>query len=666
MCLAAPFSPRPAPLALILPPPYHLRLFSYNPWEVLMIQWMHRLSKSWVASLMMGGLALSFVVWGIADVFTGQSAGALATVGSTEISSASFARTYRNFLRNQGQQMGMELTPELAQKMGLDRAALQQVIDRTALDNSAARFGLTTPDAELAQQVRALPAFKGATGDFDHNVFLQAVQGAGYTEQAFLEEMRSDQARGQLITALEAGFSLPDGYTQGLFRYVTEQRATDYVIVSPEAMGAIAPPTDAVLAGYIKAHPEHFSTPEYREIAYASVTPADVTSQVVVTDKMIADEFKGHEASYNVPEKRDVEQIEFPAEADAKAAQAKIAAGTAFEAVATERKISAANLLLGTLSKAEIPDEARADAIFALPLNQVSQPVKGAINGYVLLRVTKITPGIARTLDDSKAQIREQLALQMAGAKITDILNAYEDARSGGADLAAAAKKAGLKLGHIASVDKAGLSPTGEKLADLPADPEFLATAFTAEVGEDNDPVAAKSGAYYALKVNGVTPAKLKPLNDVRADALAAWAVEEKSKALAVKAVALAAQAQKDGNLTAVAKELKVPVQQSPALSRNTNDTTFSAGLITKLFDSAPGAIVQAPQGTGGNYIIARVTGVVHPQNIGTAQMYAAGRGQISQQAAADLSSALANASRTQQGVKVNQKLLQQVTGGAS
>ena len=63
-----------------------------------MIQWMHQLSKSWVASLLMGGLALSFVVWGIADVFTGQSAGALATVGSTEISADSFQRTYRNFL----------------------------------------------------------------------------------------------------------------------------------------------------------------------------------------------------------------------------------------------------------------------------------------------------------------------------------------------------------------------------------------------------------------------------------------------------------------------------------------------------------------------------------------------------------------------------------------
>ena len=47
-------------------------------------------------------------------------------------------------------------------------------------------------------------------------------------------------------------------------------------------------------------------------------------------------------------------------------------------------------------------DPARADAAFALPVNEVSQPVKGALSGYVLMRVTKITPGISRTLDDVK------------------------------------------------------------------------------------------------------------------------------------------------------------------------------------------------------------------------------------------------------------------------
>ena len=75
-----------------------------------MIQWMHRLSKSWVAVILMGMLGMSFVVWGIADVFTGGSSTAVVTVGRTEIGALEFQRVYRNFLRNQGQQMGTERT----------------------------------------------------------------------------------------------------------------------------------------------------------------------------------------------------------------------------------------------------------------------------------------------------------------------------------------------------------------------------------------------------------------------------------------------------------------------------------------------------------------------------------------------------------------------------
>ena len=50
-----------------------------------MIAWFHRISKSWVATLLMGALALSFVVWGVADVFTGGSSTAVATVGGRNV-----------------------------------------------------------------------------------------------------------------------------------------------------------------------------------------------------------------------------------------------------------------------------------------------------------------------------------------------------------------------------------------------------------------------------------------------------------------------------------------------------------------------------------------------------------------------------------------------------
>src|SRR5215469_15018134 len=112
-----------------------------------LIQWMHQLSKSWVATLLMGGLALSFMVWGIADVFTGQTSTALATVGSMEISTQQFSRDYRNALRSQSQQSGMDLTPELAQKMGFDKAFLQEMLNQAAIDNEVSRLGLSVSDA---------------------------------------------------------------------------------------------------------------------------------------------------------------------------------------------------------------------------------------------------------------------------------------------------------------------------------------------------------------------------------------------------------------------------------------------------------------------------------------------------------------------------------------
>ncbi len=95
---------------------------------------------------------------------------------------------------------------------------------------------------------------------------------------------------------------------------------------------------------------------------------------------------------------------------------------------------------------------------------EVSQPVKGAAGSYVLLRVTRRSrPPVnqsARGRCNSDA-IKKDLALQQATGKLADIINAFEDARSGGADiLPRAAKKAGMKdPGHIASVDKNGLRP---------------------------------------------------------------------------------------------------------------------------------------------------------------------------------------------------------------
>jgi len=106
---------------------------------------------------------------------------------------------------------------------------------------------------------------------------------------------------------------------------------------------------------------------------------------------------------------------------------------------------------------------------------------------------------------------------------------------------------------------------------------------------------------------------------------------------------------------------LKVSVQHSPALLRNTNDTMFSSDMVTRLFAAQPGGVEFGIQGLSGNYMIARVTGISHPP-VNPAELQGVAM-RFSQQVAQDFAMDAANAARTRQGVKVNQKLLDSVTG---
>jgi peptidyl-prolyl cis-trans isomerase D len=259
-----------------------------------------------------------------------------------------------------------------------------------------------------------------------------------------------------------------------------------------------------------------------------------------------------------------------------------------------------------------------------------------------------------------KDQVRANIQKQLAADKLVDMFNAYDDARRNGDDLATAAKKAGLKLGHVAAVDAQGLAPDGSK-ADVPADPDFLTIAFKADAGQDNDPVQAKSGAYFVVKVNGITPPKLKPLDQVRDEAVKQWTAQKRAALLAVRIKTLTEQAQKDKTLAGIAATLKAQVQKSTALARNSGDATLPAALVQKLFDAPQGGIVSAPRGDG--YVVAQVTGIVHPRPTPNSPQFRATAQQVAQGVSGDFSISMANAERAAQRVTVNQKMLDSATG---
>jgi len=616
-----------------------------------MLQEMRKYAKSWVSSIFLGALALSFVVWGIADIFRGTADSDVFTLGSVTVPADVFQQEYRDALRNAGVALPPDQAKILAQRV-LDNMTL-----RTALDVQAQRLGLTVSDARLQQQIQAIGAFSGPTGSFDHDKFVAVLAQHGYTEASFVARSRQDATRTQLIRAVEGGFTLPVDYARAFFGYVGEVRAVQYVALTDAQAGEVAPPSDAVLAAYVKARPDVFSTPEYRAVSYAGITVDELAPTLSPTGKQIQDEIDNNRAKYIKPEKRELEQIKFNSEADAKAAKDALDHGKTFDQLASERKLNAGDYKFGDVVQADL-DPARAGPFFALAPNGVSAPVKSTF-GWVLMHVGKITQGSTTSQDEIKAIVQKELAQ----AKIVDMDNVYTDAIAGGAGIQEAAQKAGLHYIHIPAIDAQGLAPDGTA-ALKPANPDLLAAIFKAEVGEDGDPFQAQDGSSFALRVDGVTPPKLKPLDAVRQQAASRWIGEQKLVQLKTKAAALAARANQEHSLAGVAASLGAPVQTSPAIDRNMNTGLFSAPVTSAIFHTAPGATVAAAA-NGNTFILARVSGIAHPLPPPTDLRFLQGVSQFGGEVASDITLTLAKAVQKKDGLSINQKLVDATVGGS-
>ena len=622
-----------------------------------MLQQMRRLPK-WVAAVFFLPLAGTFVVWGIADVFRGSNDTSVASVGGVKIDGPLFSRDFSNARRSAAQRNKGQLSQARAGQIG--QSLLQQEISETALDNAAHSLGLTTSDEEVSSMIRALPIFQGPGGTFSQVAFDQAMQQLNYTPQSFVAEVRRELTRQQLVRAGESAVQLPPGYVRAVASFLNERRAVQYMILPPDAAGEIPPPSDQVLAAYVKAHAAQFSTPEYRQVTYASIGPDDLASQVQVTDAQIRQAYELRKDTYVVPEKRDVERINFPDEASAKAARAKIDAGTKFEDIAAQRGISDSTLKLGSVAEADLGPQ-QGPAAFALPVNGITQPVKSTF-GWSLLRVTGITPGKTTTLAEATPELKAALAKQLAGSKIEDIVNAFDDAHNSGDDLVASAKKSGMKVTRVASTDAHGLAADGSK-ADVPASPDFLEQVFKSDVGSEGDPFKSADGHYYVLKVEGDVPQKLKPLDAVRAQATAAWTGDERMRQLDAKAADIAKEVGTTGDLAQVAARYRAVVLSSEALMRDQPTHDMNADLITKIFAVRGGNTVSGIAADGKSYIVARVTGVLHIPLGGDPRLMQFGQ-LLANQLSSDMQDGLGKAARAEQGVRINQQQVDRILGG--
>lgn len=488
----------------------------------------------------------SFIVWGILVLVMlglggfgvtnfGGGVNSIGKVGDREIDVNDYARALRQEMNAISAQFGQPVTFQQAQAFGIDQRVLQTVVTRAALDNEAARIGISAGDASVAAEITAIDAFKGSSGTFDREAYRFALDRNNLTEADFEQGIREDIARSVLQGAIVGGFTAPAALTDTLTAWAGERRSFSLLqLTEADLTAPVADPTEEELTAFYDANIDRFTKPEAKRITYVALLPETLAPEMEVDEAALRDLYDSRIDEFMIPEKRLVERLVFPTEADAQAARARLDAGeVTFDQLVTERGLSLTDVDMGDVSETDLG--AAGKAVFALTEPGVAGPAPSDL-GPALFRMNAILAAQETSFEDAKETLSAEMKTDAARRAISARIEEIDDLLASGADLEEVAAEAKMDIATIDYVTGAE-SPEG-----IAAYPDFREAADALQEGDFPEAIQLDDGALVALRLDQIVPPAPIPLDEVREDATAAWRLEATQKALAARAEAIKAE----------------------------------------------------------------------------------------------------------------------------
>lgn len=632
----------------------------------MMMQGMRNATKTWlgktVVTILFSFLILSFAIWGIGDIFRGGGRNTVATVGATEISLEQVRTAYQTEVQRLSRQFRQNISPVQARALGIDQRVLSRLVTEAAMDQEAKSLGLNISDASVAQSIIEDANFRGANGAFDRMLFNELLRQNGLNEALYVREQRSALLRNQIGEAVSGQIRASGTIQELAHRYQNEQRVLSFIELMPAKAGEIAAPTDDVLRKFFEDRRAQFRAPEFRTARVVVLTPQTLANPSAISEADALRHYEQIKARFGAPERRRIQQIVFPTLAEAQAAVERIRGGVSFDEIARERSISDADMTLGNLTRAEVLDQNVANVAFGLAEGVVADAVPGAF-GYVVVRVTAIESERVRPFADVQAEVRGDLARIRATSQLGEVHDKIEDMRASARTLQDIARELNLQYATLGPLDRSRRGPDGAPVAPTPSFEQLSEAIFRAEIGSDNEAIRTRDNGYIWYDVTAIDTARDRTFDEVKDQVAALWREDEIATRLQARSRELTERLTRGEAMEAIASSLAIEAKTSPPLSRASSLPEFPAAVLNAAFGTPVGQAGSAALGDGRRMLFRVQSATVTPF-LRTTQEADRIAQELGIALGDDILSQYVNALQTRQGVRINQTVFRNATGG--
>jgi peptidyl-prolyl cis-trans isomerase D len=511
-----------------------------------MLQAMRSGAKSPIMKFFLLFLAGGFALWGIGDGSTGLIGGSdkAISAGDQSVSprevAIEFDRTRRTYLPN--------TTTAEAMQGGLLNDVIGTMSREVLFRAENEDLGLTVTRAMQRDAIANEASFQDEFGQFSEGRFLQALAGAGFTEQEYLNRVDGVLQRQQLMTAISQGLRYDSALANVVAAHEMEKR-TVKLSSFPVRPESIATPDDATIDSFFQENKPSYDAPQLRSAKIGSLSAAIIAEEITISDNEIRAAFDDRLDEFSTPETRSIRQMVFDDAATANAALDRLNNGEGFAAVAASMlEWTDADTNLGTVTEASL-DGALVGPAFAAEAGAVVGPVQTAF-GFHLLSIDTITAGGVTQLDDVREQIISTLSGEQAINLLYDRVNMLEDALGSGATIEEAIKKAGGRLDIATDIDRQGQTidgmPAAGQVGELLQDGAILELIWDSELNEVSVIQEGSDDMFFVVNVSTETEPRERRLDEVRAQVISDYKRVEAVKSARAAAEAVAATADGD------------------------------------------------------------------------------------------------------------------------
>lgn len=573
--------------------------------------------------------SLSWVLWIVIIVFVllifadvrafspGASGGPNALAAwagdDIEVTFAEYKRFYENLASRYRQYLGDQFTPEIDRQLKIQ--ALNSSLDRKILVREAKDMGLRVSDEELRKAIVKLPVFKDEAGRFvGDERYQQAVRYLGFTSPGDFETAyREDLLTEKLDDALRSSIYVSGQEVEEAYRARVDRAKIRYVRVRNAQFNDRVSVSAGDVQTYYDEHADDYLLPEQRTAAYLLVDNAKLREQVQIPDEDVRAYYDANQDQFSTEEQvrarhillRTDERTAEEAEAELRAARARIEAGEDFAVVAKEISEDPGSRDAGGdlryFGRGRMVPEFE-NAAFEAPVGELVGPFQSAI-GYHLIEVTDHRQGGLRPFDEVKTQISYRLLSErldtIGEEKAGELLSRLKDVQG---DAKAALEKLAGEV-DFASYEVTQPFDRQGVISGIGRSVEFATKTFELTPGQISDPVKVPRG-WAVLAVDQVLEPRQQELSEVEARVTQAVR-QEKQRQVAEEQLNAARVRVAAGSetLDEVAKSFGAEVDESDPFNRggaipdlSSASATVVAQALT-LDEGEVGDLVEMPQG---------------------------------------------------------------------